>query len=231
MTGATLFRQVVAHRWAAGLGDEAKEAFRTGLQGLRGIPELAGLRAGDDAGHFAGNFDYVAVLDFADFAAARRYVNHPLHRSFIEHHARTCLAERVVVQHDWGSGSVASFHHVKIPVTDVQRSRDWYSRLFGFVQEIEFIADGVLAGVGLRHPDSALRLALRGDPQRSRAMADFDLAALAVSTLADLRAMAARAASLGIGHGPIIKGHLGWACDIPDPDGILVRLYTHERHT
>jgi hypothetical protein len=29
------------------------------------------LRAGDDAGHFAGNFDYVAVPDFADFAAAR----------------------------------------------------------------------------------------------------------------------------------------------------------------
>jgi hypothetical protein len=38
MTGAALFRQVVACRWAAGLGDQAKEAFRTGLQGLRGSP-------------------------------------------------------------------------------------------------------------------------------------------------------------------------------------------------
>ncbi len=221
----------MAHRWSAGLGDEAKEAFRTALRGLRGIPELVELHAGDDAGHFAGNFDYVAVLDFADFAAARRYVNHPLHRSFIEHHARTCLAGRVVVQHTWDTGSVVGFHHVKIPVTDVQRSRDWYSQVFGFVQEIEFAEDGVLADVAHRHPETALRLALRGDPQRSRVMAGFDLAALAVSTLADLQTMAARAASLGARHGPITKGHRGWACDIPDPDGILVRLYTHERHT
>jgi hypothetical protein len=66
---------------------------------------------------------------------------------FIEHHARSCLAERVVVQHKWGIGAVAGFHHVKIPVTDVQRSPDWYGQLFGFVQEIEFAEDGVLAGV------------------------------------------------------------------------------------
>jgi catechol 2,3-dioxygenase-like lactoylglutathione lyase family enzyme len=225
-----LFRQVVAHRWSAGLGDEAKQAFRSALRGLQGIPELAGLRAGDDAGHFAGNFDYVAVLDFADFAAARRYVDHPLHRAFIERHASDCLADRVVVQHEWGTGSVAGFHHVKIPVSDVRRSRDWYGQMFGFVQEIEFAEDGVLAGVALRHPETGLRLALRGDPQRSRAMAGFDLVALAVSTLADLQTMAARTASPGAGHGPITKGHLGWACDVPDPDGILVRLYTHERH-
>ncbi len=231
MTGATLFRQVVAHRWSAGLGDEAKEAFRAALEGLRGIPELVELHAGDDAGHFADNFDYVAVLDFADFAAARRYVEHPLHRSFIERHASTCIAERVVVQHEWGTGSVTGFHHVKIPVSDVRRSRDWYGQVFGFVQEIEFVEDGVLAGVAFRHPETALRLALRGDPQRCRAMAGFDLAPVAVSTLADLQTMAARAASLGAGHGPIIQGHHGWACDIPDPDGILVRLYTHERHT
>jgi len=227
----TLFRQVVAHRWSAGLGDEAKEAFRTALKGLRGIPELVELHAGDDAAHFADNFDYVAVLDFADFAAARRYVEHPLHRSVIEHHAGSCLAERVVVQHEWGTSTAVGFHHVKIPVSDVQRSRDWYGQMFGFVQEIEFVEDGVLAGVALTHPETALRLALRGDPERSRAMAGFDLAALAVSTLADLETMAARAASLGIERGPITKGHHGWACDIPDPDGILVRLYTHERHT
>jgi hypothetical protein len=180
-----MFRQVVAHRWSAGLGEEAKEAFRTALLALREIPELVELQAGDDAGHFAGNFDYVAVLDFADFAAARRYAEHPLHRSFIEHHARTCLADRVVVQHTWGTGSVVGFHHVKIPVSDVRRSQDWYGQMFGFVQEIEFAEDGVLAGVALQHPQTALRLALRGDPQRSRAMAGFDLAALAVSALAD----------------------------------------------
>src|SRR6266567_7656771 len=142
-----MFRQVVAHRWSERLGDDAKEAFRAALRGLRAIPELVELHASDDAGHFAGNFEYVAVLDFADFAAARRYVEQPLHQSFIEHHARTCLAERVVVQHDWGTGSVVGFHHVKIPVSDVRRSRDWYGQVFGFLQEIEFVEDGVIADV------------------------------------------------------------------------------------
>jgi catechol 2,3-dioxygenase-like lactoylglutathione lyase family enzyme len=226
-----MFRQVVAHRWSAGLADEDKEAFRAALDGLRGIPELVELQAGDDAAHFAGNFDYVAVMDFADFAAARRYVKHPLHQSFVEQHARRCLADRVVVQHDWGTGAVVGFHHVKVPVTDVPRSRDWYGRVFGFVQEIEFVEDGVLAGVALRYPGTALRLAVRKDPERSRLMAGFDLVAVAVSTLADLQAIAARAARLGTGPGPVAQGRQGWACDIPDPDGILVRLYTHERHT
>jgi catechol 2,3-dioxygenase-like lactoylglutathione lyase family enzyme len=224
-----MFRQVVSHRWSPGLGDGPKDAFRAALSGMREIPDLVALHAGDDAGHFAGNFDYVAVMDFADFAAARRYVEHPLHQHFIEHHARTCLAERVVVQHDWGTGSAVGFHHVKIPVSDAPRSRDWYCQVLGFAQEIEFVEDGVLAGVALRHPQTGLRLALRADPGRCRAMAGFDLVALAVSTLEDLRAIAAQAAAAGVEHGPIIQGHIGWACDIPDPDGILVRLYTYER--
>ena len=28
---------------------------------------------------------------------------------------------------------LAGIHHVKIPVTDLSRSRDWYARVFGFV--------------------------------------------------------------------------------------------------
>jgi catechol 2,3-dioxygenase-like lactoylglutathione lyase family enzyme len=158
-------------------------------------------------------------------------VKHPLHQAFVDDHARRCVADRVIVQHEWGTRSPVGFHHLKIPVTDVPHSRDWYAQVFGFVQEIEFVEDGVLAGVALRYPGTALRLALRADPRRSRALAGFDLVAVAVSTLDDLHAVTARAAGLGTSHGPVVQGHQGWACDIPDPDGIVVRLYTHERHT
>jgi hypothetical protein len=226
-----MFRQVIAHKWAEELGDDAKKAFRAALHGLRAIPELVELNDGDDAARFEGNFDYVAVMDFADFASARRYVDNPLHRSFIEHHARSCLADRVVVQHEWGGGSVVGFHHLKIPVSDVGRSRDWYCQMFGFVTEIEFVEDGKLAGIALRHPELNMRLALRGDPRRSQAMAGFDACALAVSTRSDLQAVVDRAESLGTTPGWIVEGHLGWACDLSDPDGIIVRLYTHERHS
>jgi hypothetical protein len=41
---------------------------------------LLALTSGDDAGHFDDNVDIVAAMDFADFATARRYVEHPLHQ-------------------------------------------------------------------------------------------------------------------------------------------------------
>jgi hypothetical protein len=96
-----MFRQVVAYRWIPGATDVALQQFRQSLEGLRAIPELLQLRFGDDARHFEGNFDFVAVMDFADFTSARRYVADERHQTFIREHASKLVGERVVVQHDW----------------------------------------------------------------------------------------------------------------------------------
>jgi hypothetical protein len=96
-----VFRQVVAIRWADGVSAEDKQGFRDALELLRQIPELLALTWGDDAGHFEGNFDLVAVMDFADFDSARVYVAHPLHQAYIRDHASKVIGERVIVQHDW----------------------------------------------------------------------------------------------------------------------------------
>jgi hypothetical protein len=96
-----MFRQVVSIRWAEGVTPESKQAYRDALAALRDVPELLALTFGDDAGHFEGNFDFVAVMDFADFASARRYVDHPLHQTYIREHASKVVGERVIVQHDW----------------------------------------------------------------------------------------------------------------------------------
>ena len=96
-----MFRQVISIRWADDVSAEAKQQYRQALDALRDIPELLGLTWGDDAGHFEGNFDFVAVMDFADFASARVYVEHPLHQAYIRDHASKVVGERVVVQHDW----------------------------------------------------------------------------------------------------------------------------------
>ncbi len=99
--GERVFRQVVAIRWAEGVAPEAKQGFRDALAALRDIPELLAMTSGDDAGHFEGNFDFVTVMDFADFDAARVYVAHPLHQAYLRDHASNVVADRVVVQHDW----------------------------------------------------------------------------------------------------------------------------------
>jgi stress responsive alpha/beta barrel protein len=96
-----MFRQVVVCRWAEGVSPDSKEAFRDAIEGLRAIPELLALTCGDDAGHFDDNFDFVAVMDFADFASARRYVEHPLHQAYVRDHASQVIGQRVVVQHEW----------------------------------------------------------------------------------------------------------------------------------
>jgi hypothetical protein len=99
--GGAVFRQVIAIRWAEGVTVDDKNAYREALSALREIPELLALTWGDDAGHFVGNYDLAAVMDFADFDSARVYVQHPLHQTYVREHASKVIGERVIVQHDW----------------------------------------------------------------------------------------------------------------------------------
>ena len=96
-----MFRQVVMSRWAEDVSPEAKQAFRDALEALRAIPELLAMTFGEDAGIFEDNCDFVAVQDFADFASARRYVEHPLHQTYVREHASKVIGHRFVVQHEW----------------------------------------------------------------------------------------------------------------------------------
>jgi catechol 2,3-dioxygenase-like lactoylglutathione lyase family enzyme len=221
-----VFRQVVAHRWAPGTDAVARAGFRDAMESLRAIPELVALRHGDDAAHFDGNHDYVAVLDFPDFASARRYVASDIHQAFVADHARTVVDSRVVVQHDWAVDGVSGLHHVKLPVSDVQRSRDWYGRAFGFTCRLEFHEEDRLVGVALHHPVGDFSLALREDPPRAAALAGFDSVCLAVGTRAELDELLVRLDTAGIEHGTPVAGRNGDAVDVPDPDGHLVRIHT-----
>jgi catechol 2,3-dioxygenase-like lactoylglutathione lyase family enzyme len=123
---------------------------------------------------------------------------------------------------------LGGFHHVKLPVADVQRSRDWYGRVLGLETHREFVEDGVLMGVALRDAGRTLDLAVRHDPARAAGLAGFDPVAFAVPTLDDLRAWERRLDDLGERHGGIVSGHVGSVIvGLHDPDGIEVRLYTN----
>jgi catechol 2,3-dioxygenase-like lactoylglutathione lyase family enzyme len=122
------------------------------------------------------------------------------------------------------------FHHVKLPVSDVSHSRDWYQRVLGLKPDLEFVEHGTLMGVVLHNPDSGLRLALRQDPNRAAALSGFDPIALNVATLVDLRSWADRLDRLGEPTGGIVRGHRGSVLiGLRDPDGIEIRFYTKER--
>ena len=122
--------------------------------------------------------------------------------------------------------AINGFHHVKLPVADLARSRDWYARVLGLQTHIEFAEGGVLMGVAMRDADGSIDLALRHDPPRAAALAGFDPLALRVPTPAALDAWQQRLEDLGESYGGIVTGHAGRVLvGLHDPDGIEVRLY------
>jgi len=121
---------------------------------------------------------------------------------------------------------LVGIHHVKLPVSDVERSRAWYQRVLGFETAIEFVEDGVVSGLALRHDDCQPQIAIRHDPDRARAWSGFDAVALLVPSRDDVQRWSARLDDLGEPH-DVVQGHHGGAVlvGLHDPDGIEIRLY------
>jgi len=121
----------------------------------------------------------------------------------------------------------SGFHHVKLPVSDVARSRNWYRRVLGFEVATEFVEDGTLMGVALIDQAGSVQVALRLDAARAGALSGFDTVALAVPTRAGVQAWRQRLEDLGQRHGGIVTGHQGGSVlvGLQDPDGIEIRLY------
>jgi catechol 2,3-dioxygenase-like lactoylglutathione lyase family enzyme len=122
---------------------------------------------------------------------------------------------------------ISGIHHVKLPVSDVARSRDWYQRVLGFEPVIDFVEEGELMGVALRRDRCPSQLALRRDPERARALSGFDAIALLVPTRDQVRAWRDRLDAAREPHGGLVTGHDGGTVlvGLRDPDGIEIRLY------
>lgn len=121
---------------------------------------------------------------------------------------------------------------VKIPVTDLARSRRWYEEVFGLKVALEFPDDdGVVRGVSFDIPGvPGTMIALRENPEVARGIAGFDPVIYAVTDRAAVEAWAERLDELEIPHSPVIDATLGWLLVLHDPDGIEIHLYSRERH-
>jgi catechol 2,3-dioxygenase-like lactoylglutathione lyase family enzyme len=122
---------------------------------------------------------------------------------------------------------IVGFAHVKLPVSDVERSARWYAALLDLRLCLEFVEQGVLLGVELVEPGSGLRIALRdrsvcaGSPH----LAGFDVVAIEMGSAEGVRAMADRCARTGVEILGIRDFPGGTAMDVPDPDGTVVRIH------
>lgn len=118
-------------------------------------------------------------------------------------------------------------HHIKLPVSDLARSREWYERVLGLVTELEFPdSDGVVRGVGGRLPGAQIPLALRENPDAARGNSGFDPVSFAIADRAAADDWAAHFEALGARHSEVKRGTGGWVVDVYDPDGLTIRLYS-----
>jgi catechol 2,3-dioxygenase-like lactoylglutathione lyase family enzyme len=120
---------------------------------------------------------------------------------------------------------VDGIHDVRIPVADPWVSRAWYASTLGFEPVLDLQEEPGLVGVVLRHR-SGFVIGLHRDPGRARTLRGFVVLALTVPHLAALERCVTAFDRLGQEHSEIREGHLGWHADVPDPDGVLVRLHT-----
>jgi catechol 2,3-dioxygenase-like lactoylglutathione lyase family enzyme len=128
--------------------------------------------------------------------------------------------------------ALAGIHHLKLPVTDLARSLEWYQSRLGYQLQTEFVEQGQLMGYAMRHPGGGPDLALRLDPARARAAAGFNYFAIGVPDRAAMVQLAARLDALGQAHAGVHEASFGWILpEVADPDGHPLRFYTMEHHT
>jgi catechol 2,3-dioxygenase-like lactoylglutathione lyase family enzyme len=128
--------------------------------------------------------------------------------------------------------TLSGVHHVKLPVTDLNRSISWYAKVFGFTVTTEFAdADTIVRGVGGTVPGlGETLLTLRTNEKAAEGSVGFDPVSFAVDDHADIEAWAAHLDTLGIDHSPVIEASVGWLLVFSDPDGIALHIYSWAGH-
>jgi catechol 2,3-dioxygenase-like lactoylglutathione lyase family enzyme len=116
--------------------------------------------------------------------------------------------------------------HVKLPVSDLQRSVSWYQSLLDLELHTEFVEEGIVRGASLLERDGGYEIALRDKAVCAGTISQgFDFFALSAPSRALLDDVAARCDRLGVIHSGILDvPGMGAGMDIPDPDGTVVRV-------
>lgn len=116
-----------------------------------------------------------------------------------------------------------AIHHVRVPVSDLNRAQEFWRDAFGFEHDFDF-PNG--AGVAIRHPRGGPSVVLWADAPLATASRGFVHFGLSVADVAALEALALHLDDLGITHGgfqpSFVEKKLVF---IEDPDGNLVSVY------
>jgi glyoxylase I family protein len=118
--------------------------------------------------------------------------------------------------------------HVAVTVTDIDRSRPWYQRLFGASPELDedtgpfqhvvWFLSGTPFGIN-QHADPS-----SAEPFDER-RPGLDHVAFGCANRAELERWEARLDSLGIAHGGVVDAPYGSGLSFRDPDNIALEFF------
>jgi catechol 2,3-dioxygenase-like lactoylglutathione lyase family enzyme len=123
--------------------------------------------------------------------------------------------------------SLHGLHHLKLPVSDLDASIDWYRHALGatHLEQFDHIDDdGERYAVIMALPGVDVPLELRWAPEGASAMRQCDPIMLAVDTRERLDEWAEHFDAVGADHSPVMKGGAGHLLVVADPDGIYIRF-------
>jgi catechol 2,3-dioxygenase-like lactoylglutathione lyase family enzyme len=126
--------------------------------------------------------------------------------------------------------ALGGIHHVKFAVSDIQRSVDWYGRVFGFTTTMEFKDDeGIVRGsVGkLTGLDNTL-LAFRENKELSDSLSGFDPVSFAVKGKAEVQAWVEHLNEQGVENSGLRIAAIGYIVFFHDPDNIKLHVYSYD---
>ncbi len=128
-----------------------------------------------------------------------------------------------------------SFHHARLTVTDIARSRAFYDDVFGLPVALEVPADAddatreqlafLYGGVVYALGDSLFGLRPVGGDHFDEDRTGLDHLSFAVDSRADLDAAVAVLDELGVAHGGVKDIGVGSILEFRDPDGIALELF------
>ena len=128
-----------------------------------------------------------------------------------------------------------SFAHIRLTVTDIDRSRAFYDDVFGLPVLIELPADAdeatreqwgfLFGGVIYRLGDSLLGLRPVGADRFAEDRTGLDHLSFAVDSVADLEAAASMLEDRGITHSGVKDIGAGHILEFRDPDNIALELF------
>ncbi|MEA2453512.1 MAG: glyoxylase family protein [Actinomycetota bacterium] len=119
--------------------------------------------------------------------------------------------------------------HVAVTVSNLEKSREFYDRLFGaepvldedtgtFHHAVYALEGGSLFGLHT-HPTA------NEHPEFSEFRSGLDHAAFGVASRTELEKWATRLDELGISHGGIVDAHYGSGVSFRDPDNIALEIF------